>query len=152
MIKCIHGSTNSLQKLIEEFKDFWYRKQNGSGLNADLDSESVSAIPSAEDVSQLDSPKRTSNEMSSSADIINDSNQVSPKSSETETVAISKRQLEVKILSMAQKERRDADVKMHWYVNDNVLESFGLLEWSRTRDRTNDGDSTPRVYTKKKRS
>ncbi|EDV21029.1 uncharacterized protein TRIADDRAFT_60375 [Trichoplax adhaerens] len=152
LIKLIHGSTNSLQRLIEEFRDFWYKKQSENEIKADLQPENSLKVASSAANSDLDSPKRKSDEISGSTDITSNSNQVSPShTSEIESYAISKRQIEVKILSMAQKERRDSDVKMHWYVDDTVLESFGLLEWSRTRDRTNDGDNTPRVYIKKKK-
>ena len=92
LIKFIHGSKNSLQKLIKEFRDFWYRKQNESGLNADPDSGSVTTVEPAEDTSNFDSPKRKSNEISSSTDIVNDNNMVSPRPSETESIIISKRQ------------------------------------------------------------
>lgn len=61
---------------------------------------------------------------------LKDGSDVKPSSATVAEVdfSISKRQLEIKITSIATREKRDTYKKICWYVNDSVLEQYSLKE------------------------
>lgn len=121
LIRLVHGNLAGIKKLVKEFRLYWKHKTSGKQLKTEMDSEEKMEVD--------EQTAKTDIKPMGEGDLI-DGSDVKPSS---ETVAevdfsISKRQLEIKITSIATREKRDTLKKICWYVNDSVLEQYSLKE------------------------
>ena len=128
LARLVHGNHASIQKLIKEFREFWRLKLSGS--DSSLSEESPM------DVDQK------------SPDVKNTSSSETP----SKEGVISKRQLELKIKSIAVYEKREGSKRGCWYVHKNILEEHKLTDlpvpcewqWITRPNMTPQPDSTPK--------
>ncbi|KAJ8299847.1 hypothetical protein KUTeg_011469 [Tegillarca granosa] len=119
LIRMVHGNLAGIKKLVKEFRTFWDMK---TGLKSVDKVEDISMEVDNDEGEALrkDEPKD---------DLSNEKSGDTPVSeSNTDNFSISKRQMEIKITSIAVREKREGFKKVCWYVNDNVLQQFNLQD------------------------
>jgi chromatin assembly factor 1 subunit A len=120
LIRLVHGNLAGIKKLVKEFRLYWKNKTKEKPMEIDND------IVEKMDVD--DSKKRSEeSKHSDDLDMKDEAKQVSEAIAEDE-FSISKRQLEIKITSIAVREKRDSYKKICWYVNDAVLEQYSMKD------------------------
>ena len=113
-MRLVHGNNASIQKLIKEFREFWRIKSLGP------DDENTEDSPPAQ--TEAREPMEIDQK---SPDLNNPSTSETPNKG---SVLFSKRQLDMKIKSIAVYEKRDSYKKSCWYVNQTVLEEHKLTD------------------------
>lgn len=121
LIRLVHGNLAGIKKLVKEFRLYWKHKTSGKQSETDQDSEEKMEID--EQTAKTDIKPMNEGDLKDGSD-------VKPSSATVAEVdfSISKRQLEIKITSIATREKRDTYKKICWYVNDSVLEHYSLKE------------------------
>ncbi|XP_012945426.1 chromatin assembly factor 1 subunit A-B [Aplysia californica] len=129
LIHLLHGNTCGIKRLVREFRVFWMKKNNQQSADTD-ETMNESATENA-DVSVLSDSVAdvcADNEDKEMSDKPGDKEGVSqPKREEGYGCSISKRQLEIKIMSIAVREKRPGS-KICWYVNDDVLAQYAMTD------------------------
>lgn len=134
LIRLVHGNPVGIKNLIKEFRMFWKKKTNPAtddvasttldsstldiSMEVDLKPDNTSDMPKS---AVMDTTKVVS--MSDTPTALNES-----KSDAPEEFAISKRQLEIKIPSIAVREKRSDHKKVCWYVKDEILVQYGMVD------------------------
>ncbi|KAK6188357.1 hypothetical protein SNE40_004544 [Patella caerulea] len=118
LIKLLHGNTSGIKKLIHEFRVYW--KQKTGELN-NVNGDSTVKTETSMEVEEEDSPKRTN---------LNESLKEENTPAKEDQFSISKRQLELKITSVAVREKRSAYKKICWHVHDSILKQYNLDDLS----------------------
>ena len=134
LVRLVHGNPASVQKLIKEFREFWRLKLSGSDVRNTEDSSLAEETPM--DVDQK------------SPDVKN----ISAGETPTKENVISKRQLELKIKSIAVYEKREGSKRGCWYVHQSILEEHKLTDlpvpcewqWITRPNMTPQPDTTPK--------
>ncbi|XP_041370623.1 chromatin assembly factor 1 subunit A-like [Gigantopelta aegis] len=115
LIQLVHGNTLGIKKLVKEFRWFWKQKNNPKPVSDEIPME----------IDDHDSPnKSTTFDLSLTEDKNKDETDLNETQETNSVFAISKRQVEMKIASIATRERRQ-DRKICWFVHDSVLEQYG---------------------------
>ena len=109
-MRLVHGNNASIQKLIKEFREYWSLKSLGN------DGKSTDEANSAEE-----SPMEVNQK---SPDVQNTSTSETP----TKGNVFSKRQLDMKIKSIAVYEKRDSYKRNCWYVHQKIVEEHKLTD------------------------
>ena len=122
LIRLVHGNLAGIKKIVKEFRLYWKRKTTGKQTEGEKDTEENMEVDEEAATSENLKPVDAA---------------VSKEDSEGKSVpdpvaevdfSISKRQLEIKITSIATREKRDSYKKICWYVNDSVLDQYGLKD------------------------
>lgn len=116
LIRLVHGNPSGLKNLVKEFRMYWKKK---TSLGVDEASKTI-----------LDSSKlETSMEVDDKVTVLDTSVSKSSNDCKVETqdeFSISKRQLEIKIPSIAVREKRPEHKKICWYVHAEVLKQYNM--------------------------
>ena len=119
LIRLLHGNVNGIKKLIHEFRVYWQHKSQPSpGASVETGEDATPSVGAADH--QPASPQITAGPQAAAADACNSPN---PAAGE-----ISKRQLELKIASIAQYKKGAVYPRRCWYVRDAVLDEYGLRD------------------------
>lgn len=119
LIRMVHGNLAGIKKLVKEFRTYWDMK---TGLKPADKVEDISMeVDKDESEAQCkDEPKEDlSNEKSGDTPVTE---------TNVDNFSISKRQMELKITSIAVREKREGFKKVCWYVNDTILQQFSLQD------------------------
>lgn len=118
LIRLLHGNPRGIKKLVMEFREYWKLKSTGEN-----DPESVSEM-------EIDSPSTSHKEIMNGGPSLSESAlpQTVTNTPDHSSYAISKRQLEKNIMSIAAREKRQDKEKKCWYVHQMVLQKYGLEE------------------------
>lgn len=118
LIRLVHGNLAGIKKLVKEFRLYWKHKTTGKKLETEQDSDEKMEIDEQTDIKSADEGDlKDGSDMKQSSDSVAEVD-----------FSISKRQLEIKITSIATREKRDSYKKICWYVNDSVLEQYSLTD------------------------
>lgn len=113
LIRLVHGNPSGLKKLVKEFRMYWKKK-------TDPTSDEQETV---QDTSKLD----VSVDADEKTDALDTSKTLNDSKVETQDeFAISKRQLEIKIPSIAVREKRPEFKKVCWYVRAEVLKQYSM--------------------------
>ncbi|XP_071488500.1 uncharacterized protein [Diadema antillarum] len=135
LLRMVHGNMAGIKSLIREFRDHWRREQHHANRPG-----SATPTPAPESTSptvsgQTSSPAAGSPVGTTSPSVGQspspDPSSVGPASPQNlEHVAhlISKRQLDLKINSIAKREKRPEFNRICWYVHQHVLEEYKLMD------------------------
>ena len=131
LIRLVHGSRNGVKKLIKEFRMYWKIKTS-SDKTPSLSEECMEVEEGSGSSGDKTPPKSLESNADKSGDNVTD-NSLTPGSNKNAfkdlEFSISNRQLELKIPSIAVREKR-GDVKICWYVNADVLKQYNLEDLS----------------------
>lgn len=154
LIRLLHGNPFGIKKLVREFRLFWKRKTaspNTSLSESCMEEEeeamdtscadiSVTAEQSQHDTSQTEEKKSTKEDATEVIITCKMEEEVTDKTEEMRDQAnadeaddnfcISKRQLEIKILAIAAREKRPGNNRKCWYVNVDTLKQYNLVDLS----------------------
>ncbi|XP_045215837.2 chromatin assembly factor 1 subunit A-A-like [Mercenaria mercenaria] len=125
LIRLVHGNPVGIKNLIKEFRMFWKKKTNPASTedpaNSTLDSSKLDISMEVDDKAEKsETPKP---EVTETPKSLNES-----KMEGQEEFAISKRQLEMKIPSIAVREKRSDHKKICWYVKDEILKQYDMTD------------------------
>ncbi|OWF44482.1 Chromatin assembly factor 1 subunit A [Mizuhopecten yessoensis] len=117
LIRLVHGNLAGIKKLIKRFRTFWGQKVSG---------DQTPSSP-AESKMEVDTPevKVKEGETPIEKRIAMDTSEISD---DVHTYCISKRQLELKISSIAVREKRATFKKVCWYVHENFQQQYNLTD------------------------
>ncbi len=116
MIRLVHGNVCSVQKLVKEFIYYW------SNRNSETPSSCQTESPTSASNEETPMDVSSKSDQAVSSPLVS----TSPTSSNNKC-AISKRQLDIKIRSIAVYEKRDFK-RVCWHVNEKVLEEYKLTD------------------------
>lgn len=117
LIRLVHGNLAGIKKLVKEFRLYWKNKTKEKKMEVNNDCDEKMDID--------ESSKRTDeSKQLDDSDMKDETKQVITENE----FSISKRQLEIRITSIAVREKRDSYKKTCWYVNDAVLEQYNLKD------------------------
>ncbi|XP_062575727.1 chromatin assembly factor 1 subunit A-like [Saccostrea cucullata] len=122
LIRLVHGNLAGIKKLVKEFRLYWKHKTNEKQMEVNEKSEEKMEVE--ESVKKPDESKTVNLDESDAKE----GPETKPNSESEDEFSISKRQLEMKITSIATREKRDSYKKICWYVNDSVLEQYNLKD------------------------
>lgn len=136
LIRLVHGNISGIKRLIREFRVYWLRKTNPP---TNQDNESLCEKDEADDsFSDKNGDVSVLNESLTECCNVAESDmclEVSNNNEEQKKVredgygcSISKRQLELKICSMACREKRPGFNKICWYVHEKILMQFNMSD------------------------
>ncbi|KAL5003935.1 hypothetical protein ScPMuIL_017391 [Solemya velum] len=111
LVKLVHGSLSGIKKLIKEFRAYW--KQKTTGVSIQEQTNTSMEIEEEEDEEKKTKMEETKTEQSFTENDVDD-------------CSISKRQLEIKIMAIAIREKRHGYKKICWYVHENILKQYNL--------------------------
>lgn len=138
LIRLVHGNTCGIKRLIREFRVYWLTKNNPTAI---ADGESPRKTEGLEDsFAEKDTDISCLNDsMNESCCLAESNEQMGEKGSDAKDdkdrveddgngCSISKRQLVLKITSMAIREKRPGFNKICWYVHENILSQFNMCD------------------------
>ncbi|XP_019626899.1 PREDICTED: chromatin assembly factor 1 subunit A-B-like isoform X3 [Branchiostoma belcheri] len=154
LIRLMHGNPKGIKSLVREFREFWYLKQKGENKDesgnkvdnkeqksAEVAMETSEIVPSGPDVEMKEadsaSNQSASNESSSRAagPDVTEAAAPSPTADPSPAAApqqhkysISKRQLEMTMMSIAVREKRADYHKTCWYVHQEVQTKHNITD------------------------
>ncbi|KAI8481803.1 Chromatin assembly factor 1, subunit A [Branchiostoma belcheri] len=124
LIRLMHGNPKGIKSLVREFREFWYLKQKGKNKDesgnkvdnkeqksAEVAMETSEIVPSGPDVEMKEADSA--------------SNQTAPQQHK---YSISKRQLEMTMMSIAVREKRADYHKTCWYVHQEVQTKHNITD------------------------
>lgn len=111
LVKLVHGSLSGIKKIIKEFRVYW--KQKTTGVSIQEQTNTSMEVEEEEDDEKKTKMEETKAEQSLTENDIDD-------------YSISKRQLEIKIMAIAVREKRQGYKKICWYVHGNILKQYNL--------------------------
>ncbi|CAL1546138.1 unnamed protein product [Lymnaea stagnalis] len=131
LIRLVHGNTSGIKRLVREFRVFWLKQSQKTLSDTSSSSQEDKGNDSLVVTEKESAVDQSFNDVTETEDKLsrNDENK------DTENVkeegygcCISKRQLELKILSIAVRERREGFKKICWYVHENILSQFSMSD------------------------
>ncbi|CAG5132334.1 unnamed protein product, partial [Candidula unifasciata] len=137
LIRLVHGNISGIKRLIREFRVYWLRKTNPP---TSLHDESLCEKDKADDsfsekngdVSILNESLADCSNIAEADELLGDNGsnncEEQKKREEGYGCSISKRQLELKITSMACREKRPGFNKICWYVHEKILTQFNMSD------------------------
>ncbi|XP_063955951.1 chromatin assembly factor 1 subunit A-like [Lytechinus pictus] len=137
LLKLVHGNMAGIKSLIREFRDYWRRKQHrletsSPGAPAASPDGSPSQPAGGQSISARESPLGSASaagQEASPSPVPGSTTTQSPQFLDHIDHVISKRQLDLKIISIAVRERRPQHFKrICWYVHDHILEKYNLTD------------------------
>ncbi|KAK7496888.1 hypothetical protein BaRGS_00011868 [Batillaria attramentaria] len=144
LIRLLHGNSFGIKKLIREFRLYWKRKtaDPNTSLNESRMDEEERMDTSCADTSAVadhsQEPCVTDEDQKSTANV-NEANTAKTEQKESageskddneadDNFCISKRQLEIKIMAIASRDKRPGNSKKCWYVHDDVLQQYNMSD------------------------
>ncbi len=122
LVRLLHGNSAGMRNLTKEFREFWRLKtaapEEAEDTRAHPDGAEPAAAENGETPMEVDPQQQTPDRKKTNLS----------ETTPTNGVNISKRQMERKIKSIAVYEKREPNKKACWYVNQPVLEQYGLTE------------------------
>ncbi|XP_071082873.1 chromatin assembly factor 1 subunit A-like [Haliotis cracherodii] len=131
LIRLLHGNLIGIKKLIKEFRLYWKKKTSGSLGEADGDNMDVDESVTDKNASVLEGSCTEEKNTQVSAVDVNSGGGGGGEEDNKDTsdgFGMSKRQLEMKIMSIALRERRPNFKKVCWYVKEEVLKQYDIEE------------------------
>ncbi|XP_067665214.1 chromatin assembly factor 1 subunit A-like [Haliotis asinina] len=129
LIRLLHGNLIGIKKLIKEFRLYWKKKTSGSLGEADDDNMEVDESVTDKNASVLESSCTEDKKAQVSGVDVSSGGAEGDGSKDTpDGWGMSKRQLEMKIMSIAVRERRPNFKKVCWYVKEEVLKQYMMEE------------------------
>ncbi|XP_076465159.1 uncharacterized protein LOC143296970 isoform X2 [Babylonia areolata] len=152
LIRLLHGNHFGIKKLVREFRLYWKQKSSDANLSLDesrIDNEDKALNDSIMDMSANlndsvlkaeepvaegvetteQEPMQTESQEKMEEDGSGKKHDSSSVSEEASDSCVSKRQLEMKILAIAVREKREGK-KPCWYVSDSVLKQYSMEDLS----------------------
>ena len=155
LIRLVHGNSFGIKKLVREFRLYWRQRTsdpcvslNDSQIDDEADALDKSSMDTSVVVDNAGENQQVQNpgQKADSIDVQPDSMQMgtdnakgggSPdKKQDDSTVGdeetngnfVSKRQLEMKIMAIAARAKREGNKKLCWYVNDDALKQYNMVD------------------------
>ncbi|XP_046543098.1 LOW QUALITY PROTEIN: chromatin assembly factor 1 subunit A-like [Haliotis rubra] len=129
LIRLLHGNLIGIKKLIKEFRLYWKKKTSGSLGEAGDDNMDVDESVTDKNASVLESScTDEKNAQVSAVDVSSGGVEGDGSKDTPDGWGMSKRQLEMKIMSIAVRERRPNFKKVCWYVKEEVLKQYKMEE------------------------
>ena len=132
----VHGNTAGIKSLIREFRDYWRRKEHQARGPAPGTETSPAATPTPRDTASPTTGVSPETGESPISDVPSSGpspstvpgSTPSPKNLDHLDHVISKRQLDLKINSIAVREKRPDFKRICWYVHPHVLKRYKLAD------------------------
>ena len=155
LIRLVHGNSFGIKKLVREFRLYW--RQRSGDPNVSLNDSQIDDEAEALDKTCMDTSgvveNAGGNQAAQTPSQKEDATNAQPESKQTEAGVktnegeatdkkpddsvmgeetydcfVSKRQLEMKIMAIAAREKREGNKKQCWYVNDEVLKQYNMMD------------------------
>ncbi|KAK7115353.1 chromatin assembly factor 1 subunit A-like [Littorina saxatilis] len=141
LIRLLHGNSLGIKKMVREFRLYW--RQKSSDLSTSLNESKLEDEPETQEKSLMETGVAGKlGEKSSGActvpgdDAGKTKQEGSPGKTQNDSVlnedandcCVSKRQLEIKIMAIAAREKREGTKRPCWYVKSDVLQQYNMAD------------------------
>ena len=156
LIHLVHGNSFGIKKLVREFRLYWKQRSSNSATSpsksqvddeadildkACMDTSTISenggnhAVQDPNQKGEVSGAQPEPEPMQTEADVKTDQGETPDKKLDdsvvgegTEDICVSKRQLEMKIMAIATREKREGNKRHCWYVSGAVLEQYNMAD------------------------
>ena len=156
LIRLVHGNSFGIKKLVREFRLYWKQRSSNPATSpsksqvddeadvldkACMDTSTVSenggnhAVQDPNQKGEVSGSQPEPEPMQTEADVKTDQGEMPDKKLDdsvvgegTEDICVSKRQLEMKIMAIATREKREGNKRHCWYVSGAVLEQYNMAD------------------------